>query len=102
MNRPGLAAERTALAWRRTAVASMAVGALLFNHAVGGGWRPAAIAPLSAAIASVVLAGACYLRNRSLHEGRYGHGGRIVAATTAVVVAIAVVAAAIGLTDPLF
>ncbi|WP_327119916.1 DUF202 domain-containing protein [Nocardia sp. NBC_01730] len=101
MNSPGLSAERTALAWRRTAVAVMVVGALFLNHAVGSGWRPDAIAPLGAAIASAVLAGVSYQRNRSLREGRYRHGGRIVAVTTAAVVAIAVVAAAIGFTDPL-
>lgn len=100
MNRAGLAAERTALAWRRTAVAAMITGALFLNHGVTSGWRPAAIAPVGAAVAMAALAAVSYLRNRSLHEGRYGHGRRVVAAATAVVVAVAGLAAAIEFTDP--
>ncbi|MFB8274398.1 DUF202 domain-containing protein [Nocardia colli] len=100
MSRAGLAAERTALAWRRTAVASMITGALFLNHAVTSGWRPALIAPIGAAIAMAALAGLSYLRNRSLHEGRHGHGGFVVAAAAVVVVAVASLAAVIELTDP--
>ncbi|MFE9575911.1 DUF202 domain-containing protein [Nocardia sp. NPDC006044] len=100
MSRAGLAAERTALAWRRTAVASMITGALFLNHAVTNGWRPAMIAPIGAAIAMAALAGLSYLRNRSLREGRFGHGGSIVAAAATVVMAVAVLAAVIECTDP--
>ncbi|MFD0364484.1 DUF202 domain-containing protein [Nocardia sp. GCM10030253] len=95
-----LAAERTALAWRRTAIAAMVVAALFLNHAATSGWRAAAIAPIAAAITLAVLAGICYSRNRSLHEGRFGHGKRVVAATVVAVVAVACVAAAIGMADP--
>ncbi|MFX0576770.1 DUF202 domain-containing protein [Nocardia nepalensis] len=98
---PSLAAERTALAWRRTAISAMAVAGLLLNHAAGSGWRPVAAAPIAAAIAMAALAGLCFSRNRALHEGRFGHGRGAVAATTVVVLAVAVVAAAIGLADPL-
>ncbi|MEV6554781.1 DUF202 domain-containing protein [Nocardia sp. NPDC051756] len=100
MSRAGLAAERTALAWRRTAVASMITGALFLNHAVTSGWRPALIAPIGAAIAMAALAGLSYLRNRSLHEGRHSHGGWVVAAATAAVVSVAVIAVGIEFTDP--
>ncbi|KAA8885219.1 DUF202 domain-containing protein [Nocardia colli] len=100
MSRAGLAAERTALAWRRTAVASMITGALFLNHAVTSGWRPALIAPIGAAIAMAALAGLSYLRNRSLREGRHGHGGFVVGAAAVVVVAVASLAAVIELTDP--
>ncbi|MFI9407392.1 DUF202 domain-containing protein [Nocardia sp. NPDC052316] len=99
MSRVGLAAERTALAWRRTAVAAMITGALLLNHAVSSGWRPAMTAPIGAAIAMAALAGMSYLRNRSLHQGDYRHGSRVVGATTAVVVVVAGLAAAIQLPD---
>lgn len=100
MSRAGLAAERTALAWRRTAVASMITGALFLNHAVTSGWRPALIAPIGAAIAMAALAGLSYLRNRSLHEGRHGRGRWIVATATAVIAAVAVLAVGMEFTDP--
>jgi uncharacterized membrane protein YidH (DUF202 family) len=100
MSPEGLAAERTALAWRRTAIAAMVGAMLLLNHAATSGWRAAAVVPIGAAVTLTVLAGVCYLRNRSLHEGRYGHGKRAVAATAAAVVAVACVAAVIGVTDP--
>ncbi|MFG1795456.1 DUF202 domain-containing protein [Nocardia sp. NPDC049149] len=98
--KPGLAAERTALAWRRMAVAAMLTAALFLQHAVTSEWRPALLAPIAAAIAMAALAAMAYLRNRSLHEGRYAHGRRVVAATTAVVVAVAGIAAVIGIVDP--
>ncbi|WP_107658371.1 DUF202 domain-containing protein [Nocardia suismassiliense] len=100
MSRAGLAAERTALAWRRTAVAAMITGALFLNHAVTSGWRPAMIAPIGAAIAMAALAGLSFLRNRSLHQGNYGYGRNVVAATTVAVVVVAGLAAAIQFTDP--
>ncbi|MFE7801161.1 DUF202 domain-containing protein [Nocardia sp. NPDC057440] len=100
MSSASLAVERTALAWRRTAIAAMVIAALFLNHAATNGWRAAAIAPLGAAITLAVLAGVCYSRNRSLHEGRFGHGKGVVAATALAVVAVACVAAAIEMTDP--
>ncbi|QIS05209.1 DUF202 domain-containing protein [Nocardia brasiliensis] len=100
MSRAGLAAERTALAWRRTAVAAMITGALFLNHAVANQWRPAVVAPIGAALAMVVLAGTCYFRNRSLRLGRVGRGGSVVAVATTVVVAVAVLAAVVAITDP--
>lgn len=100
MSRAGLAAERTALAWRRTAVASMITGALFLNHAVTNGWRPALLAPIGAAIAMAALAGLSYLRNRSLREGRHSDGGWVVAAATTVVAVVAAVAVGIEFIDP--
>ncbi|WP_433202073.1 DUF202 domain-containing protein [Nocardia sp. CA-107356] len=97
----GLAAERTALAWRRTAISAMAIAALLLDHAATSGWRPAAIAPIGAAIAMAALAGLCFSRNRTLHEGRFGHGRGAIAATTVAVLAVGVVGVVIALTDPL-
>ncbi|WP_280294489.1 DUF202 domain-containing protein [Nocardia abscessus] len=42
MSAPHLSAERTALAWRRTAVAAMVVGTLFLHQALESGWRAAA------------------------------------------------------------
>ncbi|MEV5835998.1 DUF202 domain-containing protein [Nocardia sp. NPDC052112] len=95
-----LAAERTALAWRRTAIAAMVVAALFLNHAATSGWRTAAIAPIGAAITMVAVAGLCLSRNRTLHQGRFGHGGGAIAATVLAVLAVAGVAVAVGFTDP--
>ncbi|WP_280303435.1 DUF202 domain-containing protein, partial [Nocardia abscessus] len=100
MSAPHLSAERTALAWRRTAVAAMVVGTLFLHQALERGWRAAAAAPSGAAITMAALAGACYLRNRGLRRGHYAHGGRIVAATAAAVFVGAVAAAAAGSLEP--
>ncbi|MEV2219625.1 DUF202 domain-containing protein [Nocardia vinacea] len=95
-----LAAERTALAWRRTAIAAMVVAALFVNHAATNGWRAVAIAPTAAAITMAAVAALSFSRNRALHQGRFGHGGGVIAATMLAVLAVACVAAAIGFTDP--
>ncbi|GAB2637101.1 DUF202 domain-containing protein [Nocardia goodfellowii] len=97
---PGLAAERTALAWRRTAVSAMVCAALFLNHAVGSSWRPAQLAPLGAAVTMGALAVLCYVRNRTLQEGRHGNGRAAVAVTALAVVTVAGVAFALGLTMP--
>ncbi|WP_063050683.1 DUF202 domain-containing protein [Nocardia arthritidis] len=101
MSAPHLSAERTALAWRRTAVSAMVVGTLLVHQALGSEWRAAAVAPIGAAIAMAALAGACYLRNRGLRRGQYADGGRVIAGTAMAVVVVALAAAAAGSLEPL-
>ncbi len=95
-----LAAERTALAWRRTAIAAMVVAALFVNQAATSGWRAAAIAPIGAAITMAALAALCLSRNRTLHQGRFGHGEGVIAATVLAVLAVACVAVAVGFAVP--
>ncbi|MFI6363787.1 DUF202 domain-containing protein [Nocardia sp. NPDC050630] len=99
MNARTLAAERTALAWRRTAVAAMVVAALFLNHSAMHGWRAVALAPTGAAITMAAVAVLSFSRNRALHQGRYGRGGGAIAATALAVLAVACVAAAIGFSD---
>ncbi|MEV0292948.1 DUF202 domain-containing protein [Nocardia sp. NPDC050710] len=96
----GLAAERTALSWRRTAISAMVVAVLFLNHVASGGWHEAEIAPIGAAATMATLAALCFARNRSLHQRRHGAGQAAVAATTVAVAAVACVSVAIVFTDP--
>ncbi|TLF79312.1 DUF202 domain-containing protein [Nocardia cyriacigeorgica] len=101
MTRPGLAAERTALAWRRSALGATAVTMLLLNAAVADGWRATSIAPLAAALTMAVLAVVGTLRSHDLRHGRNRHGTlaiRLAMASTALTALVAVV---IGMTHPL-
>lgn len=100
MTAPTLAAERTALSWRRTAVAAMGTAALFINHAASSGWRASAVAPVAASVVLLAVAGLGYLRNHSLQQGNWDGGARVVAMTTAAIVLVAMVAAVVGLTDP--
>ncbi|MFR9751901.1 DUF202 domain-containing protein [Nocardia sp. 004] len=103
MNAPHLAAERTALAWRRTAVSAIAVSVLFLHAATGITWHPAAIALIGAALAMAALAGACSLRSQGLRRGHFAHGGRSVAVAAVAVGVVALAAFAtftVGLFDP--
>ncbi|WP_280273980.1 DUF202 domain-containing protein [Nocardia wallacei] len=102
MTAPTLAAERTALAWRRTAVAAMGTSALFVHETVVTGWRAASAAPVAAALGLLALAVVSYVRNRSLRHGHWGHGTAVVAVTTVAVIGVAIVAAVIGSVNPLF
>jgi uncharacterized membrane protein YidH (DUF202 family) len=97
----GMARERTALSWRRTAVSSMGTAALFINHAVSNGWRHAAAAPLIATLMLGVLAVGSFRRNYSLHSDRAGDSRRAITTTTVVIALVCVVALYIGLRDPL-
>ncbi|MGW5108433.1 DUF202 domain-containing protein [Nocardia sp. NPDC004123] len=97
---PTYPAERTALAWRRTAIAAMGTGVLFVNHAATSGWHPAAIAPALAAVGLMFVAGLSVLRNNSLHRGHWAHGQRVIAIATVAVLVVCGVALIIGLTDP--
>ncbi|GAB2685158.1 DUF202 domain-containing protein [Nocardia thraciensis] len=101
MTAPTLAAERTALAWRRTAVGAMGTAALFIHAAVENGWRAGAVAPMAAAVTLLVVAAVSFLRNRSLQHGHGAHGRQVVTITTAAVIAVALVATAIASTDPI-
>lgn len=102
MTAPTLAAERTALAWRRTAVAAMGIAALFMHEAVVTGWRAASVAPVAAGLALLALAAVSYLRNRSLRHGHWGHGATVIAVTTVAVIGVAIAAAVIGSVNPVF
>ncbi|WP_024799636.1 DUF202 domain-containing protein [Nocardia sp. BMG51109] len=101
MTAPTLAAERTALAWRRTAVGTAATAALFTHEAVVAERAAAVTAALAAALVLVIVAAMSYLRNRSLRHGHWGHGARVIAMTTAAIVTVMIVAAVIAVAAPL-
>lgn len=100
----GLAAERTALAWRRTAASACVVSALLGHHvlvsgrAAFGGDGPAWFQVTSALVlwaTAVMLLGVSVLgwqRNRVLRRGDCRAAGATVACVALVVAAVAVIA----------
>ncbi len=96
---PALQPERTALSWRRTALAALVVAALMLRQAAMVGTQAAAFAPLVGVVVLAVLALASYRRGHSLSQGRVGHSNtlarrRVMAATS---IAVAISALATGL-----
>lgn len=92
----GLALERTALSWRRTAL-SAAVAALVLTHAAAlTPQRPIAVSAIGVAIALAALAAACYRRNRVLRARRHHAIDRTTAAVATVVTTVAGITALIG------
>ncbi|MBA4856892.1 DUF202 domain-containing protein [Nocardia farcinica] len=104
MNPPdtGLAAERTALAWRRTALAATVVVALLAEHAIGDGG--AGLLPLAAGV--VPLAVVAIVANRRARLLRHAGPERVrparvtVAAATLAILVLAAVGVAVVGTEP--
>lgn len=63
---PGLQAERTVLAWRRTAATAGTVTLLLVHHGTERTGPLAALVPASSALALIVIAVAAWRRGRTL------------------------------------
>jgi uncharacterized membrane protein YidH (DUF202 family) len=86
-----LPVERTALAWRRTAVAVVANAVMLAKLAVqaGWGWRATGVVPLCGLAAMAVVTGLCLLRDRQLRRAN-------LSAATGFVAAVAIATAAVG------
>lgn len=66
----GAQAERTGLAWRRTALASAACTVLLLHSAAQRHWGVAVVPVLLAAVTSALLAAVGVRRERALRAGR--------------------------------
>ncbi|MEU0541639.1 DUF202 domain-containing protein [Nocardia sp. NPDC005978] len=91
----GLAAERTALAWRRTAIAAMANAVLFLKVTYSSDWPPMAVLALLAAIGLVVVSVVCVARSRILHShnrGNWDSGRRGITAVAVAVTGVAGVA----------
>ena len=86
---PGLAAERTRLAWRRTAIAFAAVGGIMLKTSVVAGILVLAMSPL------IWVLG--HLASPSPDSARARPRLRLVSVT---IVAVAVVALVVSLTAP--
>lgn len=85
----GLAVERTALSWRRTALSAV-VAAIVLAHAAATTHTWLSAAPgFGAAIALVIVAATCYRRNQTL---RARHRADIGVVTAWVAAAVAMVA----------
>lgn len=94
---PGLQAERTAMAWQRTALGVGAVGALLVHHAGGLSLEtvPGLLA-LAAALALLLAAERRYVTAvRRVREGLPTTSPALVRSVTATVVLLAVASAAL-------
>ena len=61
-----LAAERTALSWRRTGLGAVAVALLLVQMVLAAGWDRSALAPGAACLFLLAVAAIGYRRNRRL------------------------------------
>ncbi|MFC9997533.1 DUF202 domain-containing protein [Nocardia sp. NPDC127526] len=84
----GLAAERTALAWWRTAIGSMANLVLFVHAAFTVDWRPVSVLCFVATGALAVVTVVCVRRSRVLHSHKKGDWGDGTRAVTFVATAI--------------
>lgn len=95
----GAQAERTALAWRRTGLAGLAVGALLV-HAAPTPWAGALVLATGAAAAAVVAPLRYSAILRALRDDRTPVSPRLVPVAAAVSTAIAGLALLVAVTAP--
>ncbi|WP_419247946.1 DUF202 domain-containing protein [Rhodococcus erythropolis] len=95
----GLQLERTALSWRRTALASTSIAALFIHQAAKEGWEASAIVPLLATFTLLGTACAAFIRDRTLRSGCVRLSRSTAFAVSCATAATAVGTAVIRVTD---
>ncbi|MBA0048085.1 DUF202 domain-containing protein [Mycobacterium sp. NPDC050853] len=91
------AAERTALAWRRTGLAAAGTAAVLMTHALINKQTAGASLIASAVVLGIVAIST--VRHYSLARGHWYHGGKVIALTTVTTVAVALLSAGIDISN---
>jgi uncharacterized membrane protein YidH (DUF202 family) len=87
---PGLAGERTSLAWARVGLALLAVPSGLLAYAAGRGLLPALVAATGAAVMGLALLVASLSRHRA-DAGMVAHRRRVLAGNQVVLAAATIV-----------
>ncbi|MGW5573779.1 DUF202 domain-containing protein [Nocardia thailandica] len=102
MSASTLAVERTALAWRRTALGAAACALLFTDQVLREGWGPLAVVSLCALVTALLLAALGWWRGHQLRHGRFGsrHGSVAVAVTTTAMTVMGLIAVLGVLVDP--
>ncbi|WP_327150423.1 DUF202 domain-containing protein [Nocardia sp. NBC_01329] len=95
-----LAAERTALSWRRTCLGCVAVALLLLRTVFEEGWDPAALLPGVACLVLLFVAASGYRRNRRLHLGAAGSAVVTIRSVAAAVTIVGLVVAGYVMVHP--
>lgn len=95
-----LAAERTALSWRRTCLGAVAVALLMLRVVLEAGWDPAALAPGISCLVLLTVTAVGYRRNLALRRARAGSAGRTISWVAVAVAFAALIDAGFALTFP--
>ncbi|MGW0005038.1 DUF202 domain-containing protein [Nocardia grenadensis] len=96
----GLAAERTALSWRRTCLGCLIVDLLLLRLVVEEGWDPAALLPGTAGLVLLSVAALGYRRSRRLRLGAAGSAAATIGSVTVAMMVAALVIVGYALVHP--
>lgn len=95
-----LAAERTALSWRRTCLGCLLVALLLLRLVLTEGWDPVALLPGIACLVLLSVAALGYRRSRRLRLGATGSAAATIASVAVATVVAALVVSGYAVVHP--